>query len=116
MVLYPAVQALKNRLVLLDDEEPRPLFRGDAKVFRNSCIEVTVLGSIRGEVRSDARIGGDLSDTDDLDGILDRCRLVTEKALIQSDLSLRSKIIVKARKNYDNLVASISGLADHSGV
>ena len=84
-IAYPAEQAGQHRLVLLDDEEPRALFRRDAEIAGNARTEIALLRSVRRVVRPYALVGVDLSHTDGHKGVIvDGTGPVAEKCFIQA--------------------------------
>ena len=113
----PAEQAGQHCLVLLDNEEPRALFRRDAEIAGNARTEITLLRTIRGVIRSYALVGVDLSHADGYKGLtVNGTCPIAEECFIETQLRLGAQIVVQTRENDDDLVAGIRSLADQPAV
>ena len=96
VVAYPAKQAFKNSLVLLDHKQPRALFRGDAEAAGDWSAEIAPLCAVRGIVRPYALVRIEFSHAYGYKGVaIDGTGLETKKRLVQAHLSLCAQVVVQ---------------------
>lgn len=115
-IAYPSEQTLEDRLVLLDHEQPRSLFRCNPELCGRSFREVAVLGAIGCIIGADRMVSVDQAHADGREVVHVRQRRESEESLVQADLGLSSQIVMQSRQDDDDLVSGISRLADQSGV
>ncbi|MNT14957.1 hypothetical protein D3C72_1499850 [compost metagenome] len=116
MIDDPLVQTFKDFLILLDNKQPRSLFRRNPEILRGGHAEVTFFGTCCCVVRANRRIPVNQTDTDRPGFVTGRVCLIPQKPLIKTHLSLRAQIVVHSSQNNDDLVTSISRLADQPGI
>ena len=82
VIADPAIEPLQNGLVLLDHEEPRPLFGGYSEISGRGGAEVAVVGPVGGGIGLDGWIGVDPTYAYEAQILITGMRFVAQKAFV----------------------------------
>ncbi|MOA42142.1 hypothetical protein D3C78_1641710 [compost metagenome] len=104
-------QGCKNRLLLLDDEKPRPLLgRNAVEVLGDGLVEITVLRA-RGRGVS-LQVFAEFGHTNGHSRVAVDGRFVAQEAFLEPHLGLRAQVVMHPCKHDDDLVASVGRFTD----